>query len=170
MIINDTALLYKAPIANMETSKKRLHGVSYGLSEAGYDIRLAQDVVFSPSRHGGMHQTVNSGPMIHSRFALASAMEYFHMPDDLIGRVCDKSTWARRGLSVFNTVIEPGWKGYLTLELVYHGDDFLELPAGAGIAQVLFSEIKMTKAYTGKYQDQENRPVSAVMEKDTALV
>lgn len=167
MIINDKALLAKAPIANMETTKQRLHGVSYGLSEAGYDIRLAQTVTFSPSLHGNMHQSVNSGPITLSRFALASAQEYFQMPDDLIGRVCDKSTWARKGVSVFNTVIEPGWKGYLTLELVYHGDDFLELPAGAGIAQVLFSEIKLTKAYTGKYQDQDNRPVASIMEPDT---
>lgn len=85
--------------------KERLHGVSHGLSEAGYDIRIKQDVVLHPLR----------------RFALASTIEYFQMPDNLVGVVHDKSTWARRKLSVQNTCIEPGWCGYLTLELVYYG-------------------------------------------------
>jgi dCTP deaminase len=71
---------------------------------------------------------------------LASAIEEFDMPNNLIGIVHDKSTWARRGLSVFNTVIESGWKGFLTLELVYHGDEELIIPAGAGIAQVMFHQ------------------------------
>ncbi len=83
------------------------------------------------------------------------------MPDCLVGLVKDKSTWARRGLSVFNTVIEPGWKGWLTLELVYHGNEPLHIPAGAGIAQVIFERVENTAAYSGKYQNQEDRPVAA---------
>jgi dCTP deaminase len=164
MIINRNSLLKKAPIENMLETKMRHNGVSHGLAEAGYDIRIAQDIVFSPSRHGGMLLTVNSGPVIFSRFTIASAMELFQMPDDLVGRVCDKSTWARRGLSVFNTVIEPGWKGYLTLELVYHGNEYLEVLAGTGIAQVLFEKIDQPIRYNGKYQNQENRPVEARLE------
>ena len=58
------------------------------------------------------------------------------MPRDMVGVVHDKSTWARRGLSVFNTVIEPGWRGKLTLELVYHGGQDLLIPAGSGIYPV----------------------------------
>lgn len=164
MIINRQALLEKAPIANMSDTKQRTHGVSHGLAEAGYDIRIAQDVVFSPSRHGGMHVTVNSGPVQYSRFTIAHAIEEFQVPEDLVGVVHDKSTWARTGLSVFNTVIEPGWRGFLTLELVYHGNDFLHIPAGAGIAQILFSQIVNPAAYNGKYQDQANRPVEAIFE------
>ena len=98
------------------------HGVSYGLGEAGYDIRIKQGVALNPV----------------SRFILASTVEYFNMPKNLVAVVHDKSTWARQGLSVFNTVIEPGWRGYLTLELVYHGSEELYIPQGAGIAQVLF--------------------------------
>ena len=52
-------------------------------------------------------------------------------------------------------------KGYLTLELVYHGQEGLVIPAGAGIAQVLFHEVKHKSVYTGKYQGQEDRPIAA---------
>lgn len=96
------------------------------------------------------------------RFRIASTFEYFQMPNNLVAIVHDKSTWARRGLSVFNTVIEPGWRGWLTLELVYHRWRPLKIPAGAGIAQVLFHELREPASYGGKYQDQPNRPVEAI--------
>ena len=151
MIINGKALLLKAPIIGMYEEKLKFNGVSYGLSEAGYDIRIKQDVVLHPFR----------------RFKLASTMELFSMPYDLVGVVHDKSTWARRKLSVFNTVIEPGWDGYLTLELVYHGWKPLKIKAGSGIAQVLFHKLENHAAYAGKYQSQADRPVEAIYEKNT---
>jgi dCTP deaminase len=134
----------------MLKTKQRAHGVSYGLTEAGYDLRIAQSVTLHPFR----------------RFCLASASEPFAMPQDLVGIVHDKSTWARRGLSVFNTVIEPGWQGFLTLELVYHGRGVLRIPEGAGIAQVIFHRTTEGAAYSGKYQNQPARPVSAIMERE----
>lgn len=149
MIINGERLRGAAPVKPMLADKQRLHGVSHGLSEAGYDIRIAQDVWLHPLR----------------RFALASSFEYFDMPDYMLGIVHDKSTWARRGLSVFNTVIEPGWHGWLTLELVYHGMMPLRIRKGSGIAQVLFHQLTDAAAYAGKYQDQPNRPVAAILEK-----
>lgn len=164
MIVNRQVLLDCSPIENMLVTKERTHGVSHGLAEAGYDIRLKQDICFTPSAHGGMMVSVDSGPVQYSRFTIASAIERFTMPPTLVGVVHDKSTWARRGLSVFNTVIEPGWEGYLTLELVYHGNDELVLPAGCGIAQVLFSWVEVQHAYQGKYQNQADKPVSAVFE------
>lgn len=164
MIINGQELLKKAPILSMADTKHRSFGVSHGLAEAGYDIRLAQDIVFTPSRHGGMMLTVDSGPTQYSRFTIASAMERFNVPNDLVGVVHDKSTWARKGLSVFNTVIEPGWEGFLTLELVYHGNEELVLQRGSGIAQILFSQVQVPAAYNGKYQNQEDRPVAARFE------
>ena len=84
------------------------------------------------------------------------------MPTNLVGVVHDKSTWARRGLSVFNTVVEPGWKGFLTLELVYHGEGDLRIPAGSAIAQVVFTETSDRRAYNGKYQHQADRPTPAI--------
>ena len=147
MIINGESLLVAAPIVNMEFTKVNHGGVSYGMSEAGYDIRIKQEVLFGRGRH---------------KFVLASAIEEFRMPDNLVGIVHDKSTWARRGLSVFNTVIEPGWYGFLTLELVYHGRDTLIIPSGSGIAQVVFHETKCLTNYTGKYNHQPDRPVEAI--------
>lgn len=145
MIVNGRDLQQANPIKGMEGNKHICHGTSYGLSEAGYDIRIAKDVWLFPFR----------------RFRLAHAIEKFNMPSDLVGIVHDKSTWARRGLSVFNTVIEPGWKGYLTLELVYHGWWPMKIKAGTGIAQVIFHRTSIAAWYQGKYQNQENKPVRA---------
>lgn len=145
MIINGKSLLEQAPILGMEDKKIRENGFSYGLGEAGYDIRIKESVFLTS----------------HTRFKLASAVEEFNMPQNLVAIVHDKSTWARRGLSVFNTVIEPGWRGFLTLELVYHGNETLQIPEGTGIAQVMFHEIKEKISYEGKYQDQETGPQEA---------
>jgi dCTP deaminase len=173
MIVNNETLLDMAPIKNMEPVKKKLHGVSYGMSEAGYDIRIKQEIQFDPNYN-------NRGPAIlkgeidplngnvisisKGRFIIASAIEEFQMPENLVGIVHDKSTWARQGLSVFNTVIEPGWKGFLTLELVFHGNQMLVIPAGAGIVQVVFHATTNLASYDGKYQNQADMPVAAIHE------
>lgn len=149
MIINGIPLLRSKPLEPMLDKKHRANGVSHGLSEAGYDIRVKQDIRLTSK----------------DRFMLASTVERFTMPDHLVGVVHDKSTWARQGLSVFNTVIEPGWEGYLTLELVYHGNDEIIIPAGSGIAQVLFYALLDTAHYgDGKYQNQPDQPVEAKFE------
>lgn len=158
MIINGSHLLYRAPIKDMITEKHREHGVSFGLSEAGYDIRIKQDIVFD---WGGVQVDGEFAPL--QKFTIASAIEEFQMPHNLVGIVHDKSTWARQGLSVLNTVIENGWCGFLTLELVYHGRERLHIPAGAGIAQVIFHETIERASYDGKYQNQPDRPVEGIM-------
>lgn len=169
MIINREQLLKLAPIADMSSTKNKDHGVSWGLSEAGYDIRIKQEIKFAPDYYGKMNCYVLDGDeyatIKQSRFTIASAIEKFQMPPTLVGKVHDKSTWARRGLSVFNTVIEPAWEGYLTLELVYHGNEPLVIPAGAGIAQVLFFACAIPAHYDGKYQGQPDMPVPARVSK-----
>ena len=122
------------------------NGMSYGLSHAGYDVRIAETIRLMP----GM-------------YSLASTIEEFFMPDDLVGFVHDKSTWARRGLSLFNTVIEPGWNGFLTLELVNHSASVLHISAGSPIAQIIFMRMEepTEKPYTGKYQNQRRGPQEA---------
>ena len=128
-------------------NERTIHkGMSYGLSHAGYDVRIAEDIVLEPGR-----------------FCLASTIEEFFMPDDLVAFVHDKSSWARRGLSLFNTVIEPGWNGFLTLELVNHSDEAFPVFAGSPIAQIIFmrTEEPTEKPYTGKYQNQERGPQEA---------
>lgn len=124
-------------------------GMSFGLSSAGYDVRVAENVYL----HAG-------------QFRLASTIERFKMPPNLLGIVHDKSTWARRGLAVQNTVIEPGWEGYLTLELTNHSDGFLALQAGDPVAQIVFHILDhpTESPYDGKYQHQESGPQPARFE------
>ena len=78
------------------------------------------------------------------------------------------TTWgeARLGLSVFNTVIEPGWRGYLTLELKNQGDRVLHIDCGDPIAQILFErlDVPTENPYSGKYQDQDAGPQPARFE------
>lgn len=172
-VVNRFALLAEPPIRDMALEKHRdSHGVSYGLAEVGYDIRIKQEVKFTrgwdldqPTIY---HQVGNDGfaaDILPGRFCLASAMEEFDMPNELTGIVHDKSTWARKGLSVFNTVIEPGWRGFLTLELVYHGTEDLIIPAGSGIAQVIFHQLAIPAMYAGTYQDQRDEPVPSLLTK-----
>ncbi|QYW02243.1 dCTP deaminase [Stenotrophomonas phage Philippe] len=163
MIINGADLLHFQPIKNMLHAKDNNGDTSYGLSEAGYDIRIKQKIRFYRCNVTGIPK-VEVDDTWHPQtgtFTLASAIEEFQMPNNLVGYVKDKSTWARRALSVFNTVIEPGWHGFLTLELVYHGWDELVIPAGSGIAQVVFHETSCRAKYNGKYQNQPDEPVEA---------
>ena len=128
--------------------RTRRNGMSFGESFAGYDVRARGAVTIYPDG-----------------FALNCTVERFVMPRDVLAVVHDKSTWARRGLSVFNTVIEPGWRGWLTLELVNHCPDPITIMEGDPIAQVVFHRIdRATAGYEGKYQDQDDRPVPAILE------
>lgn len=161
MIVNQHGLITARPIVDMSNYKLKANGTSYGLSEAGYDICIKQDIWFTRTKGHEFCVQVDNDDPVDGRFTLASAIEEFQMPNNLVGVVHDKSTWARRGLSVFNTVIEPGWNGFLTLELVYHGHEDLHIKKGSGIAQVLFHQISEPAAYDGKYQNQEDKPVEA---------
>ena len=76
MIVNGRTLRARAPLNPMFDRKRKEHGVSYGLSEAGADIRIREDVLLHPFK----------------RFTLASSLEEFNMPPDLVGLVKDKST------------------------------------------------------------------------------
>jgi len=120
-------------------------GKSYGLSLAGYDVRTDQ-------KH-----TIHVMP---GQFVLLATIERFRMPLDIMGFVHDKSTWARMGLAVQNTVIEPGWEGYLTLEVTNHGLRTITLCPGDPIAQIVFHKLSepVEHGYSGKYQNQEAGP------------
>lgn len=133
------------------TVRETFNGMSYGLSVGGYDVRIDQAATLLP---GG--------------FVLASTIERFVMPTDLMGIVHDKSTLARMGLTVQNTVIEAGWEGWLTLELTNHGHSLISLPCGSPIAQILFHVLSSpSKGYQGKYQHQERGPQPAKFERDS---
>jgi dCTP deaminase len=71
------------------------------------------------------------------QFVLGSTLEYIRMPDDLVGQVLGRSSWARNGLIVATAVlIQPGWPGVLTLELSNIGDVPIQLYPGDRIAQL----------------------------------
>mgnify|MGYP003408834808 CR=1 FL=1 len=98
MVINKSRLLELSPIKNMLGTKEKHNGCSHGLSEAGYDIRIKQTVHFS---HGmvSCHAPDEHHPLFvpkwhEGKFVLASAIEEFDMPNNLVGIVHDKSTWA----------------------------------------------------------------------------
>lgn len=134
------------------TERTRAYGLTFGIGPAGYDVRVAENINLSPE----------------VTFALASTVERFTMPDDVLAVVHDKSTWARKGLAIQNTVIEPGWRGYLTLELSLHTKEFLHIPAGCPIAQIIFHwlDFATDKPYAGKYQDQPAGAQPALLEPD----
>lgn len=141
------------------------NGLSFGLGPAGYDLRLVLgewdgSKVITPRFEDERGRFTYLQP---GEFTLAAAVEHFAMPSDILGIVHDKSSLARRGLSVFNTVIEPGWNGHLTLELSNKGPELLRLDEGQAIAQVVFHRLDEAaeRPYDGKYQNQGYGPQAA---------
>jgi dCTP deaminase len=124
-------------------------GMSYGLSASGYDLRIKDAVYLAPLE-----------------FALVTTMEEIELPSWAQGILLDKSTFARRGLSCFNTKFEPGWRGYPTVELVNLGRMGIKIEAGEPLCQMEFHELDEPTelVYNGKYQNQEQKPVEAIFE------
>jgi dCTP deaminase len=172
---------YVASPVRSETNSASEHRgvVSYGASHYGYDIRIADEFkVFKPTSCApidpkGMHDdafdTVSAGVSDHvlippHSFVLARSVEHFKIPRDVLGVVLGKSTYARCGLIVNCTPLEPEWCGWLTIEI----SNTTPLPAkvyvNEGIAQVLFFMGSQPCALSyaekfGKYQDQPQRVV-----------
>jgi dCTP deaminase len=196
MIINGQALLEAEPITDMLRTKEKAHGVSYGLSEVGYDIRLKQRVRWIPPNpvlamdlytnrrkapntfytnffkafHGFtevLHTDYKESTIRIGRCLLASTIEAFDIPTGLWCEFRNKSTHARCFVDAsLGTDGEPGWKGNLTVEIVFHDLEPIEIPAGSGIMKAVFHEIKNKAQYPedGKYQNQPDMPVPAIKE------
>lgn len=132
---------------------KQALGMSYGLSACGYDIRIG-----SFNIEGQQTRRLYPGD-----FILASSLERFVLPNWLCAELKDKSTLARRGVAVQNTILEPGWEGYLTIEISNHGTEKVRLRRGQPIGQLVFQKLDepTEQPYRGKYQNQEDRPVEA---------
>lgn len=124
-------------------------GCSYGLGPSSYDVRIAEDLEIQPGE-----------------FVITSTIENFNMPPDVSAVVMDKSTYARLGVSGFNTYLDAGWSGNLTLELVNHGPRPVLLPRGAPILQVVFHRLEEPTALLyprdAKYQNQRAGGVPAL--------
>jgi dCTP deaminase len=131
------------PMVTPFSERKQAHGLSFGLGPAGYDFRIAESVTLRPGD-----------------FLKVSTVERFEIPDNIQGEMKDKSTWARRGLSIFNTVFDPGFRGFATVELKNNGLYTLEIEAGTGIGQMVFHLLDEATEhpYNGKFQDQPRGP------------
>lgn len=119
--------------------------LTWGLGPAGYDIRCREPLYIPTGRMG-----------------LVSSLERMVIPNGILAVVHDKSSLSRMGVVVQNTILEPGWEGYLTLEVSYHGKQAgFSISGGQPIAQLVFHLLdKPTEMpYRGKYQNQPPRPV-----------
>ncbi len=146
---------------------------SYGLSSFGYDIRLGRKFLVPLGGVNAVLDPVNFPRALfreievdgtfelapHSQ-VLAESVETFWMPDDVLGVCWGKSSYARCGLLVNVTPLEPRWRGRLTLELANLSPLPIRLHVGQGIAQVVFFRGKRPargydeKEAGGLYQDQ----------------
>ena len=175
--------LVDKPLVVPYLDKVIVEGKSAGVSEAGYDIRIKQDVTLYPVTLQNLvinflldskdkwwaKLLIKSYGIGEYRkfYALASTIEFFNIPNDIMVEVADKSSWAREGLALQNTRGEPGWFGNLTLELTNHGTNVIHIKAGMPIAQMVFHKLisPTLRPYKGKYQNQEDRPVESIYEK-----
>lgn len=139
--------------------------ISYGLSSVGYDIRLAPEFkvflaeVLDPKELMAAETVFTELFMLPAHgFVLARSVEWIEIPTDSFGVCFGKSTYARVGLICNVTPLEPGWKGYLTIELSNTTDHPIRLYANEGIAQiVLFDAGNPKTTYdqrNGKYMNQ----------------
>lgn len=141
------------------------HGMSYGLSSCGYDIRIGKiDRKIIQRGQNSIEASAPSWVVRPGEFILLSSLERIKMPNDLVAIVHDKSTLARKGIAFQNTVLEPGWEGYITLELSNHGHDNVTIKVGQPICQLLFHMLDQptNQPYVGKYQNQSAEPTSAI--------
>jgi dCTP deaminase len=145
--------------------------ISYGVSSYGYDVRVGDDFkVFT-----NVYNTVVDPKNFDSKsfvdikadvciippnsFALASTIEYFRIPRDILTVCLGKSTYARCGIIVNVTPFEPEWEGHVTIEISNTTPLPAKIYANEGIAQVLFfqSDEPCARSYKdkkGKYQAQ----------------
>jgi dCTP deaminase len=139
-------------------------GKSYGLSSAGYDVRvdLFANGAFEqePYPRSVMTPDGDGISLEPGKSVLVGLQEHFDMPLDVVGYVRDKSTWSRQGLFTAQAVLEPGWKGYMALRIVNLGNEALTIVDREPIAQVVFHRLESLpdRSYSGKYQGQGRGP------------
>lgn len=165
MIVNGQRLLAASPIVGMLTGKQKAGGVTYGLAEAGYDVRIKQGLYFTRDRYGNKITMVTTDGVTQRQIGwavLVNVMEEFTMPPDLVGIGHPKSSWNRKHLRLGSPVAEPGWQGFLTISLDLRGEEDLEVEAGSGIMQMIFYRLESDAAYAGRYQNQGDQIVGSI--------
>ncbi len=146
--------------------------ISFGVSSYGYDMRIAREfkiftninsTVVDPKSFDTKSFVDFEGDICvvpPNSFALGSSVEYMKIPRDVLVICLGKSTYARCGIVVNVTPLEPEWEGHVTIEISNTTPLPAKIYANEGIAQLLFlgaaepCEISY-KDKTGKYQSQK---------------
>ena len=145
--------------------------ISYGVSSYGYDVRCSAEFKVFTNVYSATVDPKNfdetSFVDIHSdvciippnSFALARTVEYFRIPRSVLTICLGKSTYARCGIIVNVTPLEPEWEGHVTLEFSNTTNLPAKIYANEGVAQMLFFESDefcevSYKDRGGKYQGQ----------------
>ncbi len=145
--------------------------ISYGLSSYGYDVRIADEFKIFTNINHTIVDPKDFDPRSFvdvkgeqcivppNSFALARSVEYFRIPRDVIVVCLGKSSYARCGIIVNVTPLEPEWEGIVTLEVSNTTPLPARIYAGEGIAQMLFfqGDEACETSYAdrrGKYQAQ----------------
>ena len=149
------------------------HGriISYGTSSYGYDVRCADEFKIFTNIHSATVDPKNFDEKSFvdikgdyciippNSFALARTVEYFRIPRSVLTVCLGKSTYARCGIIVNVTPLEPEWEGHVTLEFSNTTNLPAKIYANEGVAQMLFFESDEVCATSykdrgGKYQGQ----------------
>jgi dCTP deaminase len=159
-------------IRPFEEKQVREGVISYGLSSYGYDLRVADEfkiftnvnsTIVDPKQFDARSFVEFRGPTCivpPNSFALARSVEYFKIPRNVLTICLGKSTYARCGIIVNVTPLEPEWEGFVTLEI----SNTTPLPARVysheGLCQIIFLESDELcetsyKDKKGKYQAQQ---------------
>ena len=153
-----------------KNGEKRL--ISYGTSSYGYDVRCSNEFkIFTNINSATVDpknfdetsfvNLVNDECVIPpNSFALASTIEYFKIPRNVLTICLGKSTYARCGIIVNVTPLEPEWEGHVTLEFSNTTSLPAKIYANEGVAQMIFleSDEECETSYKdrgGKYQGQK---------------
>ncbi|MDD2706179.1 MAG: dCTP deaminase [Acidocella sp.] len=151
--------------------QKRDGVISYGLSSYGYDARCSDQfkiftnvdsAVVDPKNFNPSSFVDRTGPVCiipPNSFALTHTVEYFRIPRDVLVVCLGKSTYARCGIIVNVTPLEPEWEGQVTIEISNTTPLPAKIYAGEGICQFLFlqGESPCEVSYAdkaGKYMGQ----------------
>lgn len=130
--------------------QKRDGVISYGLSSYGYDARCSEEFKIFTNVDNAMVDPKNFSDQSFvnrksdvcvippNSFVLTHTVEYFHIPKDVLVVCLGKSTYARCGLIVNVTPLEPGWEGHVTLEISNTTPLPARVYANEGVAQFLF--------------------------------
>ncbi len=149
-VLADWQIREQVPIEPFAEGTRAGGVVSYGLSSYGYDVRVGRrfkiftnvnSQIIDPKDFSERSFVDHEGDACiipPNSFALAETVERIRMPRDVLGICLGKSTYARCGIIVNVTPIEPEWEGVITLEISNTTPLPAKIHAGEGIAQIVF--------------------------------